>query len=255
MRRLAALVLLTLTWGCATLVLAPAASAHPLGNFTVNYASGLAVEPSAVQVDEVVDRAEIPTLQAFPDAAPGKRPATADAFERDQCQALADGARLSVAGTPARLRVVTARLTLLPGAAGLATSRLECTLRTSDVRTVGAVVTYQAPPTAGRVGWHEVTARANGVRLAASDVPAVSPSQQLRVYPADLLTSPLDQRSAQLSVVAGTGVVTGGGGSVAPASGVLHGLDRLTRGSPSWSCCCRSCWAGCTRSPPGTARR
>ena len=86
MRRLAALLLLVLGWGGAAVALAPAASAHPLGNFTVNYASGLVVEPSAVQVDEVVDRAEIPTLQAFPDAAPGKRPATADAFERAQCQ-------------------------------------------------------------------------------------------------------------------------------------------------------------------------
>ncbi len=227
--RLPAILLLLAGGASAGVALAPAASAHPLGNFTVNYSSGLVVEPTAVQVDQVVDRAEIPTLQAFPDAKPGRTPATADAFRRAQCQDLAAGARLDVGGQAAPLEVTATRLTLLPGAAGLATSRLECTLRTTgQVRTVGNTIGYQAPPTAGRVGWHEVTARANGVRLATSDVPATSPSQQLRVYPKDLLSSPLNQRMAQLTVTAGTGVVTGESAGSTPQAGVLHGLDRLT---------------------------
>ena len=228
-RRLAAVALLLASGAVSAAVLAPAASAHPLGNFTVNYSSGVVVEPAAVQVDQVVDRAEIPTLQAFADAAPGQVPATAAAFQRAECEQLAEGAVVTVDGRRAPLRVTATTLTLLPGAAGLATARLECTLRTEGkVPTVGRAIQYQAPPTGGRVGWHEVTARGDGVRLATSDVPATSPSQQLRVYPADLLSSPLNQRSARLTVTAGTGAVTGESTGDAPQTGVLHGLDRLT---------------------------
>ena len=49
----------------AAIVLAPmAASAHPLGNFTVNLYSGLSIGAGEVHVDYVVDMAEDPTYQA-----------------------------------------------------------------------------------------------------------------------------------------------------------------------------------------------
>ena len=43
-----------------------AASAHPLGNFTVNRYSGVVVAADAVTVDHVLDLAEIPTAQRTP---------------------------------------------------------------------------------------------------------------------------------------------------------------------------------------------
>jgi nickel/cobalt exporter len=46
---------------------APPASAHPLGNFTVNRYSGLVVAPGRVEVRYVLDMAEIPTFQTGPD--------------------------------------------------------------------------------------------------------------------------------------------------------------------------------------------
>ena len=60
MRR--ALVLAAVT---GTLVIGPAvaASAHPLGNFTVNHYDGLALHPHRIDVRSVVDAAEIPTAQ------------------------------------------------------------------------------------------------------------------------------------------------------------------------------------------------
>ncbi|GAB3589230.1 hypothetical protein GCM10027446_01000 [Angustibacter peucedani] len=214
--------------GTAALVTAPAASAHPLGNFTVSYASALHVEPDAVRVDVVVDRAEIPTLQAFPDAAPGRQPVGADAWRTEQCAQLATGARLSVGGQSVPLAVSSSRLEVVAGAAGLATTRLECALRSAEVQTVGRALSYAAPPTGARVGWHEVTAVGDGTRLATSDVPATSVSQQLRAYPADLLTSPLDQRSARLQVERGDGAVAGDRSSSPLAAGPLRGLDRFT---------------------------
>ena len=42
------------------------ASAHPLGNFTVNRYSGVVVSSDAITVDHVLDLAEIPTAQRTP---------------------------------------------------------------------------------------------------------------------------------------------------------------------------------------------
>ena len=45
-------------------VMAPAlASAHPLGNFTINHYAGIRVEPDRLILDVVIDQAEIPTFQ------------------------------------------------------------------------------------------------------------------------------------------------------------------------------------------------
>jgi len=59
------LALLTLI-SVAVLWPAAAASAHPLGNFTVNLYSGLHVVPGEIRIDYVVDMAEIPTFQEKP---------------------------------------------------------------------------------------------------------------------------------------------------------------------------------------------
>jgi nickel/cobalt exporter len=207
---------------------APAASAHPLGNFTVNYYSGIRVEPRAVQITLVVDRAEIPTLQAFPDASPGRQPAGADAWRTSQCALLATGANLQIGGSRMPLSVSSSRLDLLAGAAGLATSRLRCTVRTRSLDVVGRSVSYQAATTNGRVGWHEVTAIGNGTTLSDSDVPQSSVSKELTQYPQDLLTSPLDERIARFRVRAGSGLVAAETVAGALSSSPLRGLDRFT---------------------------
>src|SRR6266508_3259631 len=79
-----------------------------------------------------------------------------------------------------------------------------------------------------------MTAVGDGVRLVGSPLPARSVSGDLRSYPPDLLTSPLDVRSATLRVEPGEG------GSVAPpamsgprggsaASGWLAAAERVLR--------------------------
>jgi nickel/cobalt exporter len=56
-----------------------------------------------------------------------------------------------------------------------------------------------------RVGWHEITAEGTGVHLDRSPVPGRSVSDELRHYPNDLLSSPLNIRSAKLAVEPGSG--------------------------------------------------
>ena len=72
-----------------------AASAHPLGNFTVNRYSGLVVATDAVTVDHVLDLAEIPTAQRSPaidtDGDGSLSPAELAAWAATQCAARGRG--------------------------------------------------------------------------------------------------------------------------------------------------------------------
>ena len=171
---------------------AVAASAHPLGNFTVNQYSGLRVTATAVDVDFVVDMAEIPTFQARGDV-----DAAGAAYAPRQCAELVRHASLSVDGKRAALRVDKSSVAFPPGTAGLPTLRLTCS---ASAPTGGGEhhLAYRDDNYGDRVGWREVTAIGDGVTLTASDVPRMSRSNELTAYPNDLLQSPLDQRSASL---------------------------------------------------------
>ncbi|WP_254667047.1 hypothetical protein [Streptomyces sp. SolWspMP-sol7th] len=173
---------------------APAAEAHPLGNFSVNEYTGLTLRPDRVDALRVTDTAEIPTLQAAP-SLDTDGDGTADAGERAAWAAnrCADAARTLDVSAPDRLswRVTSARFAYAAGQGGLRTGRLECrmnaplTIGTEPVR-----LNVRTGDDAKRVGWHEITAKGEGVRLRDSTAPRTSPSKELRDYPRDLLSTP-----------------------------------------------------------------
>lgn len=208
---------------------APAASAHPLGNFTVNVYSGVLVAPTAVNVLIVVDSAEIPTLETFPDAATGVDEAMADSYRIERCADLAGAAEVRVDGTRAPLAVTSSEVTFPAGEAGLPTTRLTCRLGTStQLDTVGSALSYQLSRQADRLGWREITAVGDGVTLENSTVASTSPSGVLSAYPADLLSSPLDIQDASMDIRSGSGVVTGSAPEGTPSDPYSRGVDRLT---------------------------
>jgi hypothetical protein len=232
-RRLRRTVVVSALALAGVLAVAAPASAHPLGNFTVNTAAAVVVEPSAVRVDVVVDHAEIPTRQVFPDVddASGTLPGGPEAPARAMCDDVADAAALTIDGRPAALTVTARELVFPPGAAGLRTARLTCQLRTEDARDlVGSAVAFDLAPVSPAPGWRETTAIGDGVRLAESDVPTGSTTGYLREYPEEQLATPLDVPSARVDVVAGTGVATGVGGVLGadPPSVLPRGADRIT---------------------------
>jgi nickel/cobalt exporter len=206
-----------LVLGVATVALtlgpAVAASAHPLGNFTVNHYDGLTISSTHIDDRAIVDAAEIPTAQAKPsidtnaDGALG--PAERSAYAARSCAAVAAAVRIDVSGRALTWRVQSSAYVLRPGAAGLSTGRLTCQLTAPVALSDGARVVHVADGyRADRVGWHEITATADGVHLQRSPVPARSVSDELLHYPNDLLSSPLDVRSATIDVRPGTGLST-----------------------------------------------
>jgi nickel/cobalt exporter len=187
-RRLGVALLIAL----AALVAPTLATAHPLGNFTINRYSELDVSGNRLYVLYVLDLAEIPTFQL--QQAGG---IDAAAYARR----IAAGAHLSVDGKPARLAPVRHALAFPPGQAGLRTTRLEVLL--SGPRLHGRpFVVYRDDNYAGRIGWKEIVVRGGaGAHLLSSSAPSKSISDRLRAYPKNLLQSPLDvtEARAQLS--------------------------------------------------------
>ncbi len=234
------------------LVSAGAAAAHPLGNFTVNQYAGLRLLPDRVEVDYVVDMAEIPAFQTRQeidaDGDQSVSSAEASAWRSASCPRLAGGLVLRLDGRRLDLVTVASRMSFPPGAGGLPTLRLECGLATArgqapPSRTpaggtlaggtlagetrgalagetrgtlAGGTLTLTNGDYAGRVGWREVTAVGDGTTVTSRDVPAASASARLTSYPKDLLRSPLDQRAATVSFrpggTAAAGAASEGGG-------------------------------------------
>ncbi|MEU4011715.1 urease accessory protein UreH domain-containing protein [Streptomyces pseudogriseolus] len=210
------------------LVPATEASAHPLGNFTVNRYDGLVAAPGELRVRHVEDLAEIPATQAAPDLAELGH----GAWARRRCATAARESAVRAGGRPAPLTVRAARVQVRPGQAGLDTLRVECGLTAPLPQGRTVAVDFRAAGGDSGPGWREITARGDRTTLAASDVPEASPSAGLTRYPEDRLASPPDTRTASLRVRPGGPALAADGTDEAdtPASAILpRGAGRWTR--------------------------
>jgi nickel/cobalt transporter (NicO) family protein len=184
------LVSLVVAASVALLLLPGEASAHPLGNFTVNRYAGIEVAGSRVYVRYALDLAEIPTFQLGSDV---RRRGFATRLARD-LELVLDGRR-----TP--LRVVEERVRSRTGAGGLETLRVDVVFAAVGA---GERIEFVDRAFAERVGWREVTLSArDGAGVVRSTVPEASTSAALTVYPKSLLRSPLDVTSATATVEPG----------------------------------------------------
>jgi nickel/cobalt transporter (NicO) family protein len=153
----------------ALLALPAVASAHPLGNFTINRFARVEVADGRLYVRYVVDEAEIPTLQRVP--------------------IRVSGLHVMVGGRPVALRVTKTALAHPRGAAGLRTTRFQAILVGPRVD-VPARILVDDRNYADRIGWKEIVFGARAKSL----------SDELRAYPKDMLRSPLSQVRAAVTL-------------------------------------------------------
>ncbi len=216
------------------LVLPAAATAHPLGNFTLNRLDSVRVSQDRVDVRWILDQAEIPTFQER-----GRPPAEILAEKRSEALR---GLRLSIDGRRVALRAVgPGSIEFLPGQGGLKTTRVELSL-TAPAQDAREVVLRDAT-FADRLGWRGMIAAAGEGTDTVSSLPAAEPTRGLRRYPQNLLSSPPDQREITLRVSAGDGGLvaprseggaalrTGAGGGSAGESGFEGLLDSAVAGN------------------------
>jgi nickel/cobalt exporter len=200
---------------------APAvASAHPLGNFSVNHLARVSVSSDAVDVRYILDEAEIPTFQQrdVPDATVlARRQAE---IERKLVLTV-DGRRLAL--RPAG----RATIAHPAGQGGLPTTRIELPLSARVAQARRIELRDETFP--GRVGWKAIVAAPGRGTAVRSSVPAGDPTKGLHVYPADLLKSPADVRFARLDSEPGAGTLSAPDGTRTARGGSTRADQGFTK--------------------------
>ena len=210
------------------------ASAHPLGNFTINQASVLRVAANRLTIVHVVDMAEIPTFQTKSDIDRDRNGNLSGAerrrWARAECGRVNAKLKVQVDGANRTLASGSATAVLVAGQAGLQTLRLECKLSAPLTAGTSHRLRFSNGYVSDRIGWREITAVGDGARLVGRSIPKVSPSAVLTEYPTDQLSSPLDQRSLSFESQPSGGQTSAPVRTIPTATGsVVRGFDSLTQ--------------------------
>lgn len=202
--------------GVALLSSAPAASAHPLGNFTTNRFSGLEISTDEVHIHYAIDMAEIPTLQELQELGSSEEISAARlrTYANDLAGRLLSNLQLEADGESVALSLLSSSAKLSDGQSGLNVLRIDADF-TGELPGAAASIEFQDRNYASRRGWKEIVAyTSDGQGIVSSSVPESSISNELRSYSKDLLSSPPDVSSASIEVrpgATGSGVTAGGG--------------------------------------------
>jgi nickel/cobalt transporter (NicO) family protein len=188
------------------------AQAHPLGNFTINHYSSLEFAEETARIVYVLDLAEIPTLQqkAYLDAdGDGElSPNESDAYLDAELPSLVEDLRLRVGDEVLPLEVLDRSTEYRPGQGGLPTLRIKAHLLAELPKDWSGNAHYADNTYENRIGWREIVVRGGSdVAIKDSTVPENGVSNELRYYPRDMLSSPLDVHEATFTLVPGDGLV------------------------------------------------
>jgi nickel/cobalt transporter (NicO) family protein len=188
-------------------------SAHPLGNFTINHYSRIELAADQVILRYALDMAEIPTFQerVLIDRDQDSQLSEEERIEylKNKSQELKDGLELLVNGNPVKLQIFSQELDFPPGQGGLPTLRIDLLLQ-GPLALAGEegeqTLYYRDDNYLRRLGWKEIVIKAReGISLVNSTAPEVDQSNGLRIYPRDMLSSPLDLTEARSTFVLGGG--------------------------------------------------
>jgi nickel/cobalt exporter len=182
-----------------------AASAHPLGNFSVNQYSRLTVEKTQIKIRQILDVAEIPTFQLQGEIDADKN----GTLSTEELNAYADKITpeflskllLTVNNQPLEIRAESKNVSLQEGAGNLPILRIEWNLA-SDLQATNFVnqVRFENKNYAERVGWNEIVLnRAGSVNVFDANAFGSSLSDELKTYPQENLNAPLKERTASFS--------------------------------------------------------
>ena len=216
------------------------AAAHPLGNFSVNQYSRIEIGTAEARLVYVLDLAELPTVADNP-LLDTNGDGTIDGAEREsyvdgKLAEIVPALHLMAGSTELSLRPIARSLALAPGQAGLETTRIEASFVADLPLTESGTgqLTYRNDYASDRLGWREiVVANDADILLANAAALALDRSRELRVYPDDLLSSPLDERTATVAyeLSPGTPAVTGERPAIASGpAGIGDRLDEVING-------------------------
>jgi nickel/cobalt exporter len=187
----------------AVLLFSFQATAHPMGNFSINHYSKVHISDRAIRLEYILDFAEIPTFQMFPELHTME---SGDSLQLKIGSQAADWIRrvmVEAGGESLPLELERVKTVVLPGAGGLATVQVRMQAQAPWSGPSGLLhIRDQNFPE--RIGWKEIVIESyppigfpNGNPFASDR------SNGLSNYPADLLSSAPNCTEASLVVRAG----------------------------------------------------
>jgi nickel/cobalt exporter len=200
----------------AGLFCAAPASAHPLGNFTINHLTKVSVSARKLKLKYVLDIAEIPTFQIMRGRGieGNARTAGLERWSADEVAVVARDLHVTSDGAPVRLVPGLAYAMTRPGAGGLPTLYWVDEFQAALPAAAGSWrIEIRDNVYEGRIGWRDVVV-----------APEEEPTKELRSYPSALIGSPRHVQGVSLRV-AGDGRVL--------ARTVIDGIEAAPTGSTS----------------------
>jgi nickel/cobalt transporter (NicO) family protein len=174
----------------AVLAFAQPATAHPLGNFTVNHLTRIGAERGVLRLRYVLDLAEIPafSLDRSLDEHGAPSPQTLQRWADAHAAAIVPQLRLEVDGRSVPPTPVRAAVHPRPGAGGLPTLYFTASY-TAPLGGGAHRIVYRDGTEPGRLGWKDVVAGSEP-----------EPTGELRSYPSALLGSPRDRTALAAAI-------------------------------------------------------
>ena len=219
------------------------ASAHPLGNFTINRYTRIDISATGIDIRYVLDMAEIPAFQERPavdaNGDGAVSPVEETAYLEAKVNEIGQGIHLTIDGTPVALQKIASTLSFPAGQGGLTTQRLVAdftVVMPSRWEQSSPSLEYEDRNYSERLGWREVVVRSlAGVRTVSSSAPHEDLSDELRSYPSDGISNPLDLTSATVQIE--PAAVSPVASSVRPVQPVVADADEAiaVRGNPDSS--------------------
>jgi ABC-type nickel/cobalt efflux system permease component RcnA len=185
------------------------ASAHPMGNFSINQYSALTVGRDKVSIRFVLDEAEIPTFQDLgairPDHSTDLTPDQRATLINGKVAGISRNLSLTLGGSHLALHVDRSVLTFPAGSGGLPTTRLEIYYSAPLSGATRGDLEYKNDNFLDRIGWKEVIAVPDsGTMFTGSDVPQTDVTNALTQYSPTAVSSPLDRTAASIQFAPGT---------------------------------------------------
>lgn len=171
-------------------------SAHPMGNFSINHYSRLGLQANSVQLNYILDFAEIPTLELAQQW--GANTSDIATMRQKAAQFAPEWIRnvaISINGRPGEPRLEAVNTTITDGAGGMQVMRVEMK---ANVRTQPGSLVFEDRNYADRTGWKEIViAKFPMVDIENATQSDRDLSHGLTIYPAELtVTPPQDLRAS-----------------------------------------------------------
>ena len=184
-----------------------AVSAHPLGNFTINNYSRIEVETNRIRLHCVLEMAEISTFQESQQIDGDKNGALSteelNSYLEKKTAEYLSNLKLSIDGQPVQMQAESKNITLPTGAGNLPTLRAEWNFAAAaaeNAKDAAHRVHFENDNYKDHIGWREIVVnRASGINVYDSDAFGSQLSDELKTYPEDMLTAPLNEREANFS--------------------------------------------------------